>query len=628
MSEEKTTFQSLFCSGTDESKLSVPDYQRAFSWKPKQIELFLGDLKKHRDSSGYYFGHFIVEDLSGDWEIVDGQQRITTFILFLLVCRVLAPTEETTLEHSMISRFSTVSYDQDALETIANPHNLRRLFDANPEFDEKHPPSDQAICEQLSLNHESFTRSQRRMILALLCFHQAFQEDQLKISEIKNYRTVVWNSQCSLHRTTDKSVAVNIFEMHNTRGLALTTLEVIKAMLMKHVHDHGGEQKVTGVSEIQEQFGEIYRMEESLDANSFRGELTMEQLFRLHLRVIDDGEKTKAEEFRSPALTATSETLLSYVDERLTPNPRGVDYALALANEFRESVRIASEVLPQWDGIDPIVGDTIILERELSYQFFLIVCRQEKSKERPLENRTLLLWERLLFTRDFHGAYYNLKGLRDDFPTLFVSCRLDEETLVSTFSTLLVNGFRPDRTKDLQNLVARNISDHREHILTNAYGWWSNKIIYSLYKYEVSLGADIRDMMKGPISVEHILPRDWYWMRDSDEPLKLHLGNDESAWKTFHTEIDGCINGLGNLLLVTPGENSSKGNKHPAQKEYSRLCSGGSYQFHNENLDRWNDPDQWSTLIDDRGEKILQFILTDLVQATIDSPRPSEAASA
>jgi len=42
-------------------------------------------------------------------------------------------------------------------------------------------------------------------------------------------------------------------------------------MLMKFVYDHGGEDRVSKVEQIQTEFGEIYRMEERVAACSFRG---------------------------------------------------------------------------------------------------------------------------------------------------------------------------------------------------------------------------------------------------------------------------------------------------------------------------------------------------------------------
>ena len=67
-------------------KLSIPIYQRLFVWGQVQIDTLLNDLWKARTSNeNYYLGVITVhENDSQQWEIVDGQQRLT--FLTLLGC--------------------------------------------------------------------------------------------------------------------------------------------------------------------------------------------------------------------------------------------------------------------------------------------------------------------------------------------------------------------------------------------------------------------------------------------------------------------------------------------------------------------------------------------------------------
>lgn len=627
--DDTSTFQSIFFPCDNAVSVRVPDYQRAYSWEQKQIELFLGDLVKYQGvGQGYYFGHFIAEVIGENWEIVDGQQRITTFVLFLMVCRVLSPTGAYASAYSMIEQFSTVSYDVAALRKIGS--NLGAFLAANGHFDKRKPPSDEQIILGLSLEG-TFTRSQRRMVLALLRFHQAFQNRELDRDKIKDYTAAIMTAHCSHHLTRNKSVAVNIFEMHNTRGIPLTTLEIIKAMLMRFVYEHGGADRESKVEQIQAEFGEIYGMEERLAARSFRGEMEMKHLLHLHLRVVDDGTKKTAQDFQSPPNNADTDALFEYVDSRLRfitgdktksekPKAEGVQYALNLAKEFKKSVRIVSEILPAWDGENSesaLVGDVLILERELSCQFFLIVCRRFESAlgmaDGKIGNDALLLWERLLFTRDFHDRYHGL-WYKDNFEGLFEACCAKGIPIIDTIRGYLVNGFRTGHTDGLQSIVLQFLNDNRENILNNAFYWWKAKMIYAIYKYEISNGAKIREVMKGSISVEHILPQDWQWdwiEGVSQVPGKLS-DDEKDKWLK---EVGGFINGIGNLLLITPGENSSVGNSHPANKKY--IYSGGSYNAHHHNREEWRSSKKWPILIRARGEEIFKFMLDTL----IDSPK-------
>lgn len=79
---------------------NVPVYQRPYSWDKEQIDVLLDDLfesYKEDKNTGYYIGNIIVHD-NGDkingnilkFELVDGQQRLTTFALILMAIYCLA----------------------------------------------------------------------------------------------------------------------------------------------------------------------------------------------------------------------------------------------------------------------------------------------------------------------------------------------------------------------------------------------------------------------------------------------------------------------------------------------------------------------------------------------------------
>lgn len=64
---------------------NIPIYQRNYSWKDENIDTLVQDILKERQ--GYYLGNVIVTeyaDKDNFFDIVDGQQRITTIALILL----------------------------------------------------------------------------------------------------------------------------------------------------------------------------------------------------------------------------------------------------------------------------------------------------------------------------------------------------------------------------------------------------------------------------------------------------------------------------------------------------------------------------------------------------------------
>ena len=73
----------------DRTKYIIPPYQRAYSWTESECEELFVDLKTafHKNKSeGYFLGNLVLATSTRDeFEVIDGQQRLTTLIMFLKV---------------------------------------------------------------------------------------------------------------------------------------------------------------------------------------------------------------------------------------------------------------------------------------------------------------------------------------------------------------------------------------------------------------------------------------------------------------------------------------------------------------------------------------------------------------
>jgi len=129
--EASTTIRKMMAG----NKIVVPSYQRAYSWdtpvektdRNTQTNVFLSDLEEYNKSnakspSPYYFGHFLFEERNQEFYVIDGQQRLTTIVIFLSALfarlkaiRNLSEDEqfcyEDMVRRGSIRRFSTVDYD-------------------------------------------------------------------------------------------------------------------------------------------------------------------------------------------------------------------------------------------------------------------------------------------------------------------------------------------------------------------------------------------------------------------------------------------------------------------------------------------------------------------------------------
>jgi len=73
-------------------KFVVPYYQRPYAWELDQWKDFIDDLFSHNPQRKYFYGTILLKETAKDndvdfevFEIVDGQQRITTLTIFFRI---------------------------------------------------------------------------------------------------------------------------------------------------------------------------------------------------------------------------------------------------------------------------------------------------------------------------------------------------------------------------------------------------------------------------------------------------------------------------------------------------------------------------------------------------------------
>ena len=210
--EASTTINKMFAG----NKFFVPTYHRAYSWESPShqnsrnlkthTDVFLKDLLDYNSSSAktpYYFGHFLFEE-KGDsyFGVIDGQQRLTTIVIFLsaLYCklktiRVLSEDEEVLYEN-MIKRksyyiFSTVDYDNQLLRDY--------------------------VIDQTKKNKNGLkTDSAKRIVKAFDFFMNSLADDDEQL--ITKLLKTISESTCTTYLGKSESEAIKMFIFHNNRG--------------------------------------------------------------------------------------------------------------------------------------------------------------------------------------------------------------------------------------------------------------------------------------------------------------------------------------------------------------------------------------------------------------------------
>jgi hypothetical protein len=83
---KELNIESLFKSGN----YTVPIYQRNYAWGEKEVVQLINDIKdyrKHNKKNNYYIGTLIVFNRNNIFEVIDGQQRLTTLYILISVLK-------------------------------------------------------------------------------------------------------------------------------------------------------------------------------------------------------------------------------------------------------------------------------------------------------------------------------------------------------------------------------------------------------------------------------------------------------------------------------------------------------------------------------------------------------------
>ena len=249
--------------------ITVPNYQRAYSWDTdssnkshKQVNTFLSDLQDYvnsRSSTPYYFGHFLFEEKGENkYAIIDGQQRLTTTVIFLSALykrlkqiRNIEKVDDfdddlyilycNTIKQRSQYRFSTVGYDNQMFRDYVIDQTIYNRNEIDTVSKERIANAFDFFCNELTDKTE---------------------EELLQLLE------AMTKASCTTHVVKDESEAVQMFIFQNNRGKKPTKLEIIKAQFMYDIHLYVPvEDKQNLLSEIPERFEHIYKSISKIEGN-------------------------------------------------------------------------------------------------------------------------------------------------------------------------------------------------------------------------------------------------------------------------------------------------------------------------------------------------------------------------
>ncbi len=226
----------------DEAYYQIPIYQRPYQWTEENCEKLLDDLLSSYEcykESDYFCGSLVLIAIGIDsetnaktYDIVDGQQRLSTFIL---LAKVLATLYDKDLdENCKISR----GFLEKSLGDTDKEKRKRLIFDtiglnAKKDFQEAldfFDDLDASKGENSKSNAPS--KGKNRYLKNAICLKNYLEKKE--IENINNFIKWLYCKVIFIKTTCSNiSMALRIFSVLNARGLPLHAIDVFKVELLK-----------------------------------------------------------------------------------------------------------------------------------------------------------------------------------------------------------------------------------------------------------------------------------------------------------------------------------------------------------------------------------------------------------
>ncbi len=478
------------------SYYQIPDYQRPYQWTEKNCEKLLDDLfssYEYYKGSGYFCGSLVLIVINTDsetnaetYDIVDGQQRLSTFILLAKVLATLYDKDLNPTSRELLEK-SLGDIDGEKRERL---HFNAMGLNAKDDFVYALEHFNDSQASKNKNNKNNFLKN-------AICL-----KNYLKEKEIENindfikwlyFKVVFIKTTCP-----NVSMALRIFSVLNARGLPLHAIDVFKVELLKKL------------------------------ANKKDQEEFVSRWSALHQKCSGNESKFPKRKENKREKNAT-ETLFSWYLTYLNPVTSGKSMEERLADQFE---RLNKPPLEYFKGVEDF------------YNAYCKVLEMQDWHAHLLSYLASDFWRIILCTSILHHYsdqdiealkellvkfyYQNWVATREE-PKKQTNCNiikaLKEKQSVESIASIVKEYL--DYHKITQDFK-KNLQDsklYEQHKRSSKTSWLRPILI--LVEYSMSDDPRPKRIEKNDFHVEHILPQNpnpsSQWMKDfSEEERELY----------------------------------------------------------------------------------------------------------
>jgi len=215
---------------------SVPDFQREYVWGRQQVEKLLQDIydefydEEDRILKGpeYFLGSIVVcEADDGTFQVIDGQQRITTLYLILCALRDIAADNEISPSKVLAAQIAYAAIDPRSFHEVEKYRVTLQYEDSD------------GVLEKIATDNtqvDAIAETTASVSNILLAYHNIrvflcnrFEAEERRLREFHGILT----TRVKLIRIKTPTVAnaLKVFETINDRGVGLNAMDLLKNLL-------------------------------------------------------------------------------------------------------------------------------------------------------------------------------------------------------------------------------------------------------------------------------------------------------------------------------------------------------------------------------------------------------------
>lgn len=217
----------------------VPDYQREYVWTEKEVHQLLQDINDQLDngsSTEYFVGTVLVSPgpQKNHYEVIDGQQRLTTF--YLLLC-ALRHRFMGTPHHQSINGLISTSYTSSDGDIRTSLKLEPRYENANELMHCLVAQDDEPEKVRIAVQQAGIPRfgSLDNLLAAYSTVYRYLLDNYNGATTLKKLWGYLANNVVFIQISTDVSSALKIFETINERGVGLNPMDLLKNLLFTQV---------------------------------------------------------------------------------------------------------------------------------------------------------------------------------------------------------------------------------------------------------------------------------------------------------------------------------------------------------------------------------------------------------